>query len=146
MIMRIKAKPLSVNSMYYGNRLHGMRADAKDWQVQVFHGLSQYEAELGALRSQFKKSKHGYAVKLTFVVPKTVLYTKTGELSSRAADLSNIEKSIIDCLFLPKHFSNTPPYGCQNLNMDDRYLKTLSSRKVAGDDWEIHINVRIVGK
>lgn len=144
--MYIKTKPLSVNSMYYGNRLHGMRSEAKDWQVNVFHGLSHYEAQLGALRSQFKKSKHGYTVTLTWIVPRENLYTKTGELSSRVADLSNIEKALIDCLFLPKHFSNTPPYGCQNLNIDDRYLKTLTSRKTPGDEWAVIINVRIVPK
>jgi hypothetical protein len=144
--MRIKTKPLSVNSMYYGNKRHGMRSEAKDWQVNVFHGLSQYEAQLGALRSQFKKSKHGYAVSLTWVIPKDHLYTKAGELSSRCCDLSNIEKALIDVLFLPKNFSNNAPYGCQNLNIDDRYLKTLTSRKVAGDEWGVIINVRIVAK
>jgi hypothetical protein len=144
--MRIKSKPLSVNNLYYANKRHGLRADSKDWQRQVFYGLSHYEKELAALRNKFKKNKHGYAVSLTFVLPPEILYTKTGELSSRAADLSNVEKSIIDCLFLPKHYSNDVPNGCQNLCMDDRYLKLMRSKKIAGKDWQIHLNVRIVNK
>jgi len=50
-------------------------------------------------------------------------------LSSKAFDVSNMKKPLIDLIFLPKYFNQKPPYGAKNLNIDDKYITDLSSKK-----------------
>jgi hypothetical protein len=139
---------VSINSFYYANKRHGIRAEAREWQHKFFHYLSQsYNADkLAELRNAFDETKHGYTVDFTFGVPASKLINKSGGLSSRAIDLSNCEKSIIDVLFLPKHFNEKPPYGCKNLNIDDKFLLGLSSKKIAAESEGIAIAVTIVDR
>lgn len=144
MLVELASKPLSVNKLYYANKQHGLRPESKTWQAGVFMGLSQYEKGLADLRERFKVGRHGYKVQITYILPKNVLYNKQGEPSSRAADLSNCDKALIDCLFLPKNFSNNVPYGCQNLCMDDKHLFELSSKKVPGPDYKIIMDIELI--
>ena len=58
----------------------------------------------------------------------------------------NVEKPIIDLVFLPKYHTQVPPYGCPNLNCDDRYIKRLHSEKVEGAEAAIELNIGIVAK
>lgn len=140
----LKSKPLSVNSLYYANKRHGLRQSSKEWQCNIFQGLSQYEAELSSLRARFKEGRHGYAVAITYVIPPATLYNKAGAPSSRACDLSNCDKALIDCLMLPKHFTNTAPFGCQNLCIDDKHLFELSSKKIPGPEHAILLQISII--
>jgi len=139
---------VSINSFYYANKRHGIRAEAREWQHKFFHYLSQDHnaTKLEELRNAFNETKHGYTVDFIFGVPEAKLVNKAGSLSSRAIDLSNCEKSIIDVLFLPKHFDEKPPYGCRNLNIDDKFLLGLSSKKIIAEDEGMIITVSIVDR
>jgi hypothetical protein len=137
-------KSMSINSFYYANKSHGKTLEGRQWSAEVFNQLSKFAPEFAELRAKFDPKLHGYAVKLTWSSP--ALYTKGGLMSSGVCDLSNSEKMLIDCLFLPKNFGTNVPYQCENLNCDDRYLKSLSSRKIHGPDVAVKINIRIIPK
>lgn len=123
--------PFSINRMYYANKM-SKTAEAQKWTLEVFHDLSQphNQEKLEALRAGFDPKQHGFNVSFTMYFPVDIFWTKTKRISSRTFDLSNIEKPLIDLLFLPKYFDKTPPFGCKNLNIDDKYLMEMSSRKL----------------
>jgi hypothetical protein len=137
--------PLSVNKTYYGDKRHGMVPEAKEWFANVFYGLSNPEIalKLKSIRDEFDKRVHGIAVRLLWHIPADILYTKAGDLSSRAIDISNGEKSIVDAIFLPRNFGTNVPYQCENLNIDDRYLRRLYSEIVASKDGKYRLDVTI---
>jgi hypothetical protein len=137
---------VSINNFYYANKRHGIRTEARDWQHKFFHELSSKEnaLKLERLRTAFNPKLNGYVVELEIGAPKADFVTKAGGLSSRAVDLTNCEKSIIDVLFLPKHFDVEAPYGCKNLKTDDKWLVGMSSRKLISADYSIKITITIV--
>ena len=117
-----------------------------DWSAQIFHALSS-EKNLEAftdLREFFNPETHGYAVDLKFYYPRDILFTKKGSLSARAHDLSNIEKPLIDLIFLPSYFNKSVPYGCKNLNIDDKFIYELSSKKLPSNEHKIEIELSII--
>lgn len=122
------------------------KKDALDWEHTVMHHLSKQETKtkLKNLREYFDKNQHGYIVELKFYFPEEILFTKKGHLSSRAHDLTNVEKPLVDLLFLPCYFEKKPPYGCENLNIDDKYLIRCLSEKQIADTHRIDISIEIV--
>lgn len=147
--LTISLKPLSINSTYYhGSARYGKNTKAKDWTYDAFSELMYFEnkEKLKLLRDYFDVSKHAYLVSLNWKFPKSILITKTNTLSSKAHDLSNIEKSIIDILFLPSNFSDDKSQGCLNLNIDDKHMLQLHSKKSLSEseDYSLEITVEIV--
>lgn len=134
---------MSINSLYYANRGHGKTIKAQDWSHNIFHMLNNSDdlQKFTDLREFFKPNEHYY--KVEFIFSNNKILTKSGQLSSGAADLSNIEKPIIDLMFLPKYFDVSSPYGLKNLNIDDKYIGELSSRKKPGTDQKIDIVISI---
>lgn len=120
--------------MYYKGNF-GKTAAAKDWTYKVFHALSTPEnlKKLQELREIFDPKIHCHYVSMWAVYPEKELYTKSGGVSARTQDCSNWEKPLLDCFFLPKYFTEPAPYGCLNLNTDDRSVVQLVSAKVEGD-------------
>ena len=148
-VIKFHAKTISVNSMYYGNRLHGKTAEAKKWSSQILFTISKYSEEFKALREFFNPKKHVYSFKMKMFVPRNVMYTKDGKMTSLIHDLSNVEKPLIDLIFLPKFYSEAPLFAekAPNLNIDDRYLQYLSSEKVPTEDfWGIEVELEIKDK
>jgi hypothetical protein len=139
-------KGLSINSTYYGDRKHGMTAEAKEWFHTVFHVLSKPDnvKALSDLRTAFQPKKHAYFFQIKSTIPKEIYYTKDGKLSRRAFDITNVEKSIVDAFCLEKYAQKPYPYGCQNLQTDDCVVKGVLSVKVPGDAWNIQVTIRIV--
>ena len=144
MQIKLYSKPLSVNKLYYANKRHGLRAESKEWQYNLFLQLSQYSTQLADLRSKFIEGQTGYKVAITYILPAPVLYNKAGAPSSKAADLSNCDKALIDVLFLPAHYGPNVPYQCENLNCDDKHLFELSSKKIPGQRFEILLDIDII--
>lgn len=137
-------KPFSINAMYYSSNNAKTQA-YYDWSFQVFSRLSNEQIQVGLskLRDSFEIEKHGYVVRLTAYYPVDFYYRLKGGISAKTMDLSNWEKPLVDCLFLPKHHRNQPPYGSPNLNIDDRYVVSLSSKKLPADKQEPYINVSL---
>ena len=128
-------KPLSINSTYYGTGSGFTKtAKARKWTHEAFFQLDKEDNKkaMADLREHFNPDLHCYRVELTAYYPKSEMYTRQGRVSARTHDLTNWEKAIVDCIFLPAHFERSVPDGCENLNADDKYIVDLSSRKRAG--------------
>lgn len=125
-------KPMSVNAMYFRS-FNGVSKTAKasDWTYEVFFALSSAENLLAMqdLRNHFDPNKHVLSFSITAAYSKEDLYTKKGQISARTQDCTNFEKSIVDCICLPKYYDQVAPQGCQNLNIDDRYITEVHSFK-----------------
>jgi hypothetical protein len=148
-VITFQTKTISVNSMYYGNRLHGKTTEAREWSTQILFTILKHAKQFEALRSHFEPKKHVYKMKMKMFIPESVMYTKAGLMTSLVHDLSNVEKPLIDLIFLPKFYSEQSLLGekAPNLNVDDRFLQYLSSEKVPTKDyWGIEVELEIVDK
>lgn len=118
---------------------------ARQWSGEVFHYLNIDEnaEKLTELREKFNHKKHYFSVTIKAYIPKKILFTKSGHLSQRAHDLSNIEKPLIDLFFLPDYCGKKPPYGCNNINRDDKYVLKLNSEKLVSKTDEHYIEITI---
>lgn len=120
---------VSINNFYYGDKRHGIRAEAREWQYKFMNYASQFSKDFAELRDTFDKKLHTYGMEIIASIPITKYYTKKGDISSHVMDISNCEKSIIDLLFLPKYYGTNVPYEFENLNVDDKWLTELISKK-----------------
>ena len=121
--------------------------EAQEWSssILVALALKENKKKLKELRQYFDPKKHVYKVDLTFFYPKHVLHTKDdGRVSGRAHDLSNVEKPLIDLVFLPRYYDLPVPYGAKNLNMDDRFITHLVSRKRVGKSFKIKVSIQVI--
>jgi len=130
--------------MFYNTR-NRTTAAYKTWTEQIFHQCDQKDItdKFLELRNQFDPGSQGFKVSFKFYYPKAILFKSDGSLSSKCFDLSNIEKPLIDLLFLPKYYSEPAPYGFKNMNIDDKYVVGLSSEKCISPDDKHYINVLI---
>ena len=143
-LITLKLKPFSINAMFCRDKRH-KTIEAQEWSASVLVALALKEnkKKLKELRQYFDPMKHVYKVELTFFYPDHVLYTKQGHVSSKAHDLSNVEKPLIDLVFLPKFYDRPSPYGAKNLNIDDKYILQLTSKKQSGKSFKIKISLHI---
>ena len=143
-VITLKLKPFSINAMFCRDKRH-KTIEAQEWSCSVLVALALKEnkKKLKELRQYFDPKKHVYKVDLTFFYPKHVLHKKEGGISARAHDLSNVEKPLIDLVFLPMFYDRPSPYGAKNLNIDDKYVTDLRSRKRVGKDFRIRVTLNI---
>ena len=143
-VITLKLKPFSINAMFCRDKRH-KTIEAQDWSCSVLVALALKEnkKKFKELRQYFDPKKHVYKVDLTFFYPKHVLHKKEGGISARAHDLSNVEKPLIDLIFLPMFYDRPSPYGAKNLNIDDKYITDLRSRKRVGKDFRIRVRLNI---
>lgn len=134
----IPFKPWSINDLYYANKRHGKKQAAIEWGYEIFHFLNQrtHLKKFQELRGFFDPKKHYYEVDLKFFFPYNKLFTQDGRM--KTPDLSNIEKPLIDLIFLPEYFKKEAPFGVKNLNIDDKYIGKLTSRKRVCKDDKYH--------
>lgn len=142
----IQIKPFSINQMFTNTR--SLKTSAfRDWSYQIMHRLSEPEIEdkLQELREKFDFESHVYHLSLEFQYPESHYIRRAGGISAKTHDLSNIEKPLIDLIFLPIYFDKPSPYGCKNLNIDDKYLTRMISEKSISPDENhyIHISIEI---
>jgi hypothetical protein len=139
-------KPLSINSTYTNvGKGRAKTQAARDWTTEFFHTLSTQSNldNLMQLREKFNPEEHYYSIKIEMQYPESIFWKKGAGISAKTVDLSNFEKSIIDCLFLPKFHVTPFPYGCENLNIDDKYVAELRSSKVPGDQHSVKVVIEI---
>jgi len=136
----ISHKPFSVNAMTFKDKTK-KTPQYREWHLQIQNYLKSESSQdsFTRLRDYFDPKKHYYSVNITFYYPQHILFTEKGHLSSRAHDCSNIEKPLIDILFLPSHFKD-----CNNLNIDDKYIADLTSKKRATESHLIEIEFEIL--
>lgn len=142
----LDTKPCSVNSMYYGDG-RTKTQKTREWSYQLFHQMNadDIQEKLKNLRENFDENTQLYNVEFYWQFPKDKLITKSGRLSKNIFDITNIEKSLADLIFLPKYFDMTNPYGVKNLNIDDVFMNRLVSEreKSPDDDWHVRIVISI---
>lgn len=136
----LKERPFSINAMYTSRNVK--TGPARLWTSHIVEALKKEEEKLSHLRENFDPATMYYSIYLTFYYPKEKLYTKKGDLSSKAFDTTNVEKPLVDIIFGSKYYGDAP-YECRNLNIDDRYLKRCVSEKEASEDGEHRIEVTI---
>lgn len=140
-------KTFSLNKKHCRDARHTTR-DYKDWEATVCYELDKKERReaLKELRETFEDSTDIYILEFTAYYPREILFTKKDKPSSKCHDITNWEKPLQDILFDTKFFARTAPYGCKNLNIDDKYVFDLISKKRASDKFEIHVNIKILKK
>lgn len=141
----IPTAPLSINKYKCRDQRY-LTSAAHTYIGTVLHLISEEKnvKKLKELRDYFDPDKHAYKLNLTFYYPRDIFYTQKGLISAKSHDLSNIEKVLIDILFLPKHFGSNPPHKAQNLNIDDKYIVDLNSSKRASEDHLIEVEFEII--
>lgn len=139
-------KPVSINASYFPSQYGFTKTSkANEWSYNIFYALSTVEnnEKLKLLRESFDPEQNFYAISIVVFYPEKEFFTKKGLVSQRTIDVSNFEKAIIDCFFLPKFFEEPVPYGCKNLNIDDKYLFELNSKKDYHQSHEYKVEVTL---
>lgn len=138
----LNVKPFSINQIHYRD---GKRktVEAKEWECTVFNALSSPDCvqAMKDLREAFVQTKHGFAVKLTCYYPAHIYKTQAGFISAKTIDTTNWEKPLVDLIFLEKYSLYDPPFGVQNIQIDDKYIVALHSRKLSHDKPSTKIEV-----
>ena len=124
---------MSINSFYYADKRHGISEKGRDWQFNLFTELAKSPNKeiISNLTCKFNPVIHGYRMTIVYAAPAATFYNKSNGVSSKQIDLSNCEKSLVDVFFLPKY---NGAFGSSNLNVDDKWLMELSSRKTVSSD------------
>ena len=143
-VLTLKLKPFSINAMFCRDKRY-KTIEAQEWSASILVALALKEnkKKLKELRQYFDPNKHVYKVDLNFIYPQHILHTKEGLISNRAHDLSNVEKPLIDLIFLPVFYDKPSPYGAKNLNIDDKYITHLVSKKRVGKSYKIKVTIQV---
>ena len=128
--IHIPAEPLSVNAMTFRDKRF-KSSKYKSWETKVLLSFTseQSQEEFDKIRKMYQHGVHCFKVKLTAYYNTSSYFTKSGIVSNKTIDCSNWEKAIVDLLFLPKYHDLKPPSGAPNINVDDRYIISLTSEK-----------------
>lgn len=143
----LQVKPFSINASSHRDQRF-KTPEYRQWCAEVFSQLNsdEQQGKLRKLREFFNESKHCVEVEITAFYPKAKLLTKARQISATTVDLSNAEKILIDVLFGAKFHAAEFPLGCPNLNLNDKYIISMSSKKDVSPD-ELHhvvVNIKIV--
>jgi len=135
----ICAPPFSVNNAYYKNRQRNTKCRA--WGDNILDQLIKHEKMFSKLHKYVSNhlNTHSLTVDLSFYMPYSKLYTKSGKISRNSMDHSNVEKLFLDLIF-DKRYNDR---GHVNLNLDDALITTLLSKKRVSQNDQYHIKVKI---
>jgi len=129
----------SINSMYYATR-KTKTTEARRWSCAINYHVRDQAADIAEFRQSFDPLKHVFHVEIQYFMKN--FYSKEGRVSNKTFDLSNIEKPLIDLVFIPSNHGEVP-YQSPNLNIDDRYITRLVSEKLPGLEDEIIFKIQI---
>jgi Holliday junction resolvase RusA-like endonuclease len=138
--LELSIKPYSVNKYFYGNRAV-KRREAVQWETCMIELLrpKEYQEAFEKLKEEFDPKKHCLTVEIVCYYPNNIIFRKDGALSSKAFDISNTEKPIIDVIFLEKYATST----INNIGIDDKYIVDMVSKKRASEKHKIEINIQL---
>lgn len=134
-------RAISVNDSYYGNRKFGMKKEAKEWTYAVNWELAKHSSQFESLKNQFNPKIHGLSVSFLFIYKE--FFNKSGSISSKIYDLTNCEKLLLDLIVDSAHHGPAP-YKSPNLNINDKHVIELISRKTSGSADEIVVEIKII--
>jgi hypothetical protein len=138
--LELSIKPYSVNKYFYGNRAV-KRRETVQWETSLVELLrpEEYQSAFEELKEQFDPTKHCFHIEIECYYPREILFTKAGCLSSRAFDLTNTEKPLVDVIFLEKYATTT----VKNIGIDDKYITKMTSEKLPSDKHKIIIKIQL---
>lgn len=129
-------EPFSVNQMFY-NKRSIKTTEYYNWEDNVKQHLAFVDFK--PLRELFDCNLHYFSTKLIFTFPSSILFNKSGSLSSKAIDMTNVEKPLIDIIFNKNHNSPSKP----NLNLDDKYHNDYTSCRRPSESHSILIQINL---
>ena len=137
----IPLEPLSINRTKCRDQRY-TTTYYKDYIYNVLNCINKPTSitKINNIKKFFNKKKHAIHLELTFYYPRNIFYTEKDEISSKVHDLSNIEKPLIDIIFLSTHSTD----ALHNLNIDDKYIIDLISKKRAADEYSIEVLIEVV--
>lgn len=140
--LRIPQEPISINKVHCRD-VRYYTTHFKQWTTNALINLSKNgnKKKIEEIKDQFNPNKHYIHLEITSFYPREQMFTASGSISSKTHDLSNIEKPLIDVLFLPKFHGVGSIMKGPNLNMDDKYIKSMLSVQKAADDHLIEITI-----
>ena len=132
----------SINSAYYSDKRLGYNAKTKDWIAEVCRQLSlgKNQKSIDSLKSFFNPEKHCFHVSVEYGSKK--FFNKAGTISSQDYDVGNITKTLLDIVYTPA-FNGSGTHKCQNLNIDDKYITALYTKKVPSAEFYQKIIIHI---
>lgn len=143
----LNSPPFSINKAYY-KRSFTRTKECRAWGDNILTQLQDPDIldALLYLKDAFCPTKHALFVSLQFVLPKNKYFTKKGEISRHSQDLTNVEKLLVDLIFDPRFEGRKTGKGegaktVRNLSLDDKYIATILSSKLPGDDYAIHVKI-----
>ena len=142
---KVNAPPYSVNKAYYKNRQ--LTRECRQWRENFLLQLQDPEIQksMAKIKDKFDAKKHSLSVCYHFFYPKSTLLTKSGVISKRSMDLTNIEKLVQDNIFEERYNGRViHDTTISNLNIDDKFITALYSTKNIGDSHYILIEVEIL--
>jgi hypothetical protein len=146
---RLNIGAYSINNWTYASR-KVITTQAREWIQDVVYAASApaITAELAKVRSAFDPKKYSIGIRIVENYPESSFYTKNGTISGHTFDKSNIEKPLIDILFLPKFHGSFPPETFQNLNIDDKFITHMTSVKkpVTAGGLSIDITIWLISR
>ena len=149
--IKLKAKPFSINKAYYLKSFGGKKAtkvrtqECRDWGDQILIQLQSYTEQFESLRKAFKTSKHAISVNIIHYMPDHIMYNKKGEVSAFSQDLTNVEKMLVDLVFDARYNGRMVfDQEIKNLDINDKYIINLVSKKRAASEYLIEIKIRII--
>lgn len=165
----LQLRPVSINDAYY--RAGQLKTASRKYRYELLSQLLVYKDEIKAFRTEALdlinnhsqvvggRSYATYALKLKIVhlVPKDLYFTKQGQMSMRAGDVSNLIKLLEDFIFNTRYCepackeTGKPAFELQdgqyatNIGIDDRFIQTITTSKLPynGDRWQIEIIVSV---
>jgi len=136
----IPLKPYSLNKMYYRDGKI-KKTEARNWENAVIEYLrdEKTQKDLEQFRESFNPKKHYLEIHLLFLYPKELLFTREGSCSSKVFDATNVEKPLVDVIFLKSHSISR----IRNLEIDDKFIMDLVSKKRSAEKHRMEITIYI---
>jgi len=136
----LNIKPYSVNAYYYGNRSI-KKTEARNWEHSMIELLKPEECQkqLEHLKELFDPKKHCITISILCLYPEEIFFTQKGTISAKTFDVSNVEKPIIDVIFLEKYATTK----ITNVGIDDKFIIDMHSYKRSYHKNEIRIKIQI---
>lgn len=126
------AKAFSINKTY-SRDMRFKSSEYKDWFIRTKTTIEEHEAykELLDMAGDFNVLGGEFSVHMEVVYPSWLYYNKSGQISAKTFDCSNVEKVLIDLLF------------GDIMNVNDRNITRLVSTKRAGANFALNVTLEL---
>ena len=142
-------KPCSINKAYVRGR-SVLSQEARRYRKRLLITMTKIEGlkeQFESFTESFDPLKDALKVSITVLVPKSVFYTKAGNVSRKSGDIGNYEKLTTDILCssdnIKRHFKGYSGPPTFSLNIDDQFIvhETLQKVQNETEEWGVFIKI-----